>query len=134
MTHLTNFSFEVFMWFSHKIPLLFLYHDAKRSKMTKAAQVKRGSCLRTARQSLTDTFSLFSGPLPVLVAKAKGRAGVSIARRCACTRHTRAYGMEFTMRPTLAFQWDGRWCARSVRLRCIANEPMDKKRQGNRAT
>ena len=48
VAHLTNFSFEFFMKFSQKMrPLLFLYHGAKRSKMTKT-QIK-GSCLNLER-------------------------------------------------------------------------------------
>ena len=51
MAHLTNFSFEFFYEiFTEDASLLFLYHGAKKSKMTKNSN-QGGSCLKLERLS-----------------------------------------------------------------------------------
>ena len=47
--HLTNFSFEFFMPFSHKIPLYFFYTMAQKSQKRPKTQIK-GSCFKVPQK------------------------------------------------------------------------------------
>ena len=58
MAHLTNFSFEfVYEIFTADASLPFLYHGAKKSKMTKNSNQGGGSCLKSCNSPYSEIFS-----------------------------------------------------------------------------
>ena len=65
MAHLTNFSFELsYEIFTEDASLPFLYHGAKKSKMTKNSNQGRGPCLDPCQIDYMYMYLLESAPPP----------------------------------------------------------------------